>query len=146
MRQSHVSCTIDAPADAAWRILIDVRRWPEWGPSVRSATVDGDGHEISSGATGTVTTAVGLTLPYRITAWEPARTWTWRVGSIPATSHTVRPLTDRRCEVSFGVPWVAAPYLAVCRIALGRIERSLTSVDRSAPRAHDEAGGRPDVI
>jgi hypothetical protein len=33
----------------------------------------------------------------------------------------VEPLGPDRCRLSFGVGWVALPYLAVCRVAIGRI-------------------------
>jgi hypothetical protein len=125
MREIHVSRTIDAPAGAAWELLTDVRRWPEWGPSVRSATVAGGGHLIGPNATGSVATVAGVRLPYRVTSWDTGRSWSWDVASLPATSHAVRALDDRRCEVSFGVPWFVAPYAAVCRIALRRIASAL---------------------
>lgn len=125
MREIHVSRTIDAPAAAAWDLLVDVRRWPEWGPSVRSASVDGDGHRIGADATGSVETVARVRLPYRVTSWVADRSWSWDVASLPATSHEVRPIDDRRCEVVFGVPLLAAPYAAVCRIALGRIASAL---------------------
>ncbi|MFN3216539.1 MAG: hypothetical protein ACE367_08600 [Acidimicrobiales bacterium] len=55
--------------------------------------------------------------------------WTWReieswkVAGVPATSHAVEALGDDRCRAGFGVPVAAAPYLAVCALALRRIER-----------------------
>jgi hypothetical protein len=35
----------------------------------------------------------------------------------------VEALGPDRCRVGFGVPWVAAPYLLVCRAAIIRIRR-----------------------
>lgn len=127
MRELHVSRTIDAPASAAWDLLVDVRRWPEWGPSVRGASVDGGGHRIGPDATGSVETVARVRLPYRVTGWDADRAWSWDVASLPATSHGVRPLDDRRCVVTFGVPWPVAPYAVVCRIALARIASALES-------------------
>lgn len=121
MRAIEVTRTVEASADAAWAVLVDVREWPRWGPSVRNAVVDGGGHRIAEGATGTVETVARVSLPFRITEWEDGRRWGWRVGSIPATTHEVRPLDGDRCEIVFGVPWPAAPYAVVCRAALARI-------------------------
>lgn len=122
---------VDAPASEVWELLADPSMWPRWGPSVRRATIDGG--ELRTGATGTVTTAVGVRLPVEITRVEPGRSWRWKVAGIPATDHTVEPLGPRRCRVGFGVPLPAAPYLAVCRVALHRIEQ-LAVPDRAAPR------------
>ena len=32
----QIDCIIEAPAGIVWRILIDTREWPIWGPSVRA--------------------------------------------------------------------------------------------------------------
>jgi hypothetical protein len=112
---------IEAPADAVWDVLVDLDAWPEWGPSVRSATVEGG--VLTAGARGTVRTAVGATLPFEVTTFEPGHRWAWKVGGIDATDHRVEPLGPDRCRLGFGVAWPAAAYLGVCRIALGRIER-----------------------
>jgi len=43
------------------------------------------------------------------------------VLSIPATNHVVEAAPPGGCRVSFAVPTPAIAYLAVCRLALGRI-------------------------
>ena len=88
---------------------------------MRSAVLDDGGHRLTPEATGTVLTAVGVSVRFVVTEWVDGERWGWDVLGLPATSHTVRVLTEDRCEVGFEVPWFAAPYLAVCRVALGRI-------------------------
>lgn len=127
MRHLHVSRTIEAPAADAWELLVDTRRWPVWGPTVRGAELDDGGHRIGSGTTGRVRTVAGPTVPFEVTDWQEGRTWGWEVASLPATTHHVTEIGPGRCEVAFGVPWVAAPYLAVCRWALARIAAELES-------------------
>lgn len=112
--------SIDAPAEQVWTLLTDLELWPEWGPSVRRATLSTERFEL--GATGEITTVVGLTLPFEITTYEPGTQWAWKVAGIGATDHRVEPLGPERCRVGFGVPLVAAPYMVVIRAALGRIE------------------------
>lgn len=127
MRRFDVAREVDASPAAAWRALVDTSVWPAWGPSVRSAEIDGGGHLLRAGATGTVTTVVGLRLPFEVTDWSDGERWAWDVARVPATGHAVRPSVGDRCQVVFEVPWVAAPYAAVCRLALGRIADVLTA-------------------
>ena len=119
MRRLWVTSDFDVPAVQMWNLLVDPAQWSAWGPSVRGVAIDGA--VLSKGATGTVTTAVGAKLPFRITAFEPGESWSWEVAGVGATDHDVTPLGADRCRVGFGVPWVAAPYLAVCRVALRRM-------------------------
>lgn len=108
-----------------WDILVDVERWPSWGSSIRGAHVDGDGTRIGPGATGSVTTIVGVRLPFRITDWVDDTSWRWHVAGLPATGHAVEAVSEERCRVSMDVPWFAAPYAAVLRRALVNIDRDL---------------------
>lgn len=124
MRLLWVTGEVEAPAAVVWDLLTDPARWPSWGPSVRSAVVDGG--VLRGGATGSVRTVLGVTVPFEVTAFEAGRRWAWKVGGVEATDHRVEPLGPGRCRVGFGVPWAAAPYLGVCRLAIGRLRRSAT--------------------
>jgi hypothetical protein len=68
-----------------------------------------------------VTTAFGVTLPFEVTGYQEGARWGWTVAGVPATEHIVEPLGAERCRAGFGVPWLAAPYLVVCRVALSRL-------------------------
>jgi hypothetical protein len=110
---------IEAPPCAVWGLLTNLEYWPLWGPTVRRARIHGD--RLEAGAKGTVTTVMGFTLPFEITGYNDGARWTWKVAGVAATDHTVDALGQRRSRVGFGVPWPAAPYLAVCRVALHRL-------------------------
>ena len=114
----EVSRVVAADPGEAWNLLTHTRRWPEWGPSVTA--VDPEDAQITEDMTGRLRTPVGVWLPFRITGVDPPHTWEWRVLGLPATSHRVEAVPGG-CRVSFGVPVVASPYLAVCRTALSRI-------------------------
>ena len=146
MKRLHVSRTIDVPAAAVWDLLTDTDQWPTWGPSIRAATCETP--VFGLGSTGTVTAVGGLRLAYTVTAFEPGQSWSWRIhrrtqrprekrdgggverlrgswwsGGVPATDHSVEDVGPGRCRVTFGVPAVLWPYLAVCAVALRRIDR-----------------------
>lgn len=107
-----------------WALLANPADWPRWGPSVVAAQVEGG--RLRPGGRGTVTTILGLRLPFEVTVYEEETRWAWKVAGVPATDHTVTALGPDRCRVAFGVPWPAAPYLAVCRVALRRLARLAT--------------------
>ncbi|QCC52671.1 SRPBCC family protein [Halapricum salinum] len=117
-RRLVVEREMDAPAEAVWDVLRDTTLWPRWGPSVTA--VECDRRYIERGTTGRVRLPGGVWIPFEITTCENYR-WTWTVSRIPATGHSVEPLTERRCVAAFDVPLVAAGYLPVCRRALSRI-------------------------
>jgi hypothetical protein len=121
-----VAGVMPAPPAAAWQLLTDTRTWPSWGPTIRDVTVDDpeQGPVISAGTTGTVRTVVGVTLPFRVVHLDDGVRWTWRVAGVPATGHRVEPHPEG-CRVVFEVPALAAPYAAVCHLALRRIRRLL---------------------
>ena len=122
MRTFDISRHLDAPAASVWDALVDTRRWPAWGPTVAAGKVDGGGPRIGPGATGRVRTAVGLSLPFRVTAWEEGRRWAWAVGGVAATGHRVED-EGGGCLATIEVPVWAPAYAAVCWVALGRLGR-----------------------
>jgi hypothetical protein len=115
---------IEAPAETLWDLLTDPQQWPSWGPTVRGVELKGERFEL--GATGTISSVAGVELSFEITDFDPGARWAWNVAGIPATDHTVELVEAGRCRVGFGVPWAAAPYLSVCRLALQRLERIAT--------------------
>ena len=114
---------IQAPASAAWKLLTDTTRWPEWGPSI--SHVESAEQYIGPGSTGRVQTIIGVWLPFRVTEFVAGQRWGWEVAGIPATDHRVESLGPDRCRVSFEVPLLADPYLAVCKLAAQRIRNIL---------------------
>ncbi|WP_028645046.1 SRPBCC family protein [Nocardioides sp. URHA0020] len=117
---------VAAPAELAWQELVELGRWPHWGPSVRAARLDDGGALLSAGATGAVQTAVGLWLPFEIEEWHESasrRSWSWRVAGVRATDHRVLTTGPSTCRVEMSVPWWAPAYLGVVGLALPRIGR-----------------------
>jgi uncharacterized protein YndB with AHSA1/START domain len=133
VRHVWIHRDIAAPAHVVWQLLIDPAHWPGWGPSVRGARLH-DG-VMQLGSTGVVSTVLGVDLPFEVTTFEPGARWAWKVGGIPATDHTVTSIDPDHCRVGFGVPLPAAPYIAVCRSALARLEQAANAA-ATAQRTH----------
>ncbi len=114
---------IPAAPEVVWELLTCPARWPEWGPTVRSATGP---PVIAAGARGSVTPIVGPPLRYRITEFEPGRSWSWTVAGVRATDHRIKPRrrADGRlmAELTLTAPWWAPIYLPVLWLAARRIE------------------------
>ncbi len=123
MEQLTTAVAINVPATTAWELLIDTRRWPEWGPSV--TRVDCADRCIGPGTVGRVQTAFGPWLSFQITEFIAGQYWHWKVAGIPATGHRVLSIGPSLCRVVFEVPVLAAPYLVVCRLAAQRIKNIL---------------------
>jgi hypothetical protein len=123
-----VGMTIHCAAEDAWRLLIDTQQWPRWGPSVSEVACD---HRfIGPDSKGRVKTLLGFWVPFAISEYREQRFWSWRIGRFPATGHRISVEDETTCMVAFDMPWWALPYLIVCRIALGRIRRLLTTDGR----------------
>ena len=120
-----IAMAIHCTAEDAWRRLTDTQQWPHWGPSVSEVACDQ--RFIGPGSKGRVKTSLGFWVPFTITEYRNQRFWSWRIGPFPATGHRVSIEDETTCVVAFDMPWWAFPYLIVCRIALGRIKRLLTS-------------------
>ncbi|MEM4782102.1 MAG: SRPBCC family protein [Halalkalicoccus sp.] len=120
-RTIDVTRVIDAPAEAVWDLLVDTRRWPEWGPSITD--VECRDRRIRPGSTGRVRLVGGAWVPFEVT-YRDAYRWTWEVAGIPATGHRVEP-RNGSCRAVFEVPLLAAGYVPVCRLALSRLARAV---------------------
>ena len=119
-----VGTHIDAPVSRVWRLITDTQTWTHWGPSLKE--VDSPERFIRAGLTGRIRTPFGIWAPFTIDTFEPEQYWDWRVVGVPATGHRVDPRGPNRCRLTFTVPFWAAGYGVVCRVALNRIKRLLT--------------------
>ncbi|PSP55484.1 polyketide cyclase [Halobacteriales archaeon QS_1_67_19] len=113
-RRIEVVDEIDAPAERLWELLIDTRRWPEWGPWVEDVTADH--RRVRTGTTGAIETPIGVRIPFEITGCVTFR-WTWEIADVPATGHRVEPL-NAHSRVVFEVPLLGAGSAPLCARAL----------------------------
>ncbi|WP_293030620.1 SRPBCC family protein [Natronococcus sp.] len=120
-RRLEASHVLAAPPAAAWELLVDTRRWPEWSPLISG--VDATDACVRAGTTGRVRIP-GAWLPFEVVDCTDRR-WTWRVAGISATGHRVDELGADRCRVVFELPLSGTGYVPVCLRALERIEAVL---------------------
>jgi uncharacterized protein YndB with AHSA1/START domain len=92
MRVSH-ALHIDAPPESVWRVTVDIERWPEWTPTVTSAT------RLDSGAL-RLGSRARLSQPMQppgewvVTRFEPMRAFAWethRRGLRMCGTHELHP-------------------------------------------------------
>jgi hypothetical protein len=82
-----VDCRADA--DTVWALISRPDQWARWAPHVRGARGLGE-PEVRTGARGSALLLGALPVPARVTAKQPRRAWTWRVGPLQLR-HRVRP-------------------------------------------------------
>lgn len=113
--------------ETVWSVITDVQSWPRWGPTVSAARVDGDSG-LAVGARGTVTTAVGLSLPFEITDFVERRLWAWKVAGVGATRHEVIEVPGWLCpELRCSGLGGGVSAGACCRTAAHRTDLGRTS-------------------
>lgn len=113
------SFAADSLADpaAAWALLARPGRWHVWAPHVRGAWGLG-GEEVEAGARGLVRAFGALPVPAVITAKEPQRSWTWRVGPAEMV-HRVEPRAGG-CRVAIDLR-APAPLEGALALAYGPV-------------------------
>jgi uncharacterized protein YndB with AHSA1/START domain len=82
-----VAAHSDAPPERVWALYAQPDRWREWAPHIRSPRGLGS-PEVEAGARGSIRLAGVAPIPARITAVDPGKAWTWRVGPL-SLRHTV---------------------------------------------------------
>lgn len=81
------SAIVEARADAVWRVLSDVARWPEWSPTMTWVQPLGEWSELTPG-TRTRIKQPGLPVNlWVVRTIEPGRSFTWTTGNPLFTVH-----------------------------------------------------------
>jgi uncharacterized protein YndB with AHSA1/START domain len=121
---------IDCPADAAWSLLGDPERLPEWWPGIVSAQVDGSSRVVTTGA--------GLPIPEAIVTNDRlARRFQYRITGPVVQEHLstldVLDLEDGTCVAVYGADAVPATMALVIAGAAGSALEKAKSILEGAP-------------
>ena len=117
-----VSRTLAAPPDEVWRLLVEVENWPRWGPTVSHVRLDHSGgriHEGQHGRGGAADRRAPAVPRHGLRGGPPLVLARGGGAGDLARVEAVGAGT----RVTFGVPWWAPAYLAICELALRRLER-----------------------
>jgi hypothetical protein len=118
--------TAESPAspEEAWSLLARPSRWPEWAPHIRGAWGLGD-PEVQEGRLGAVRLMGVVPVPAYVTAVDPGRSWTWRVGPLTLI-HSVDPVGGgSRVSMTLDGP---APIVLTYAPVVGALTRRLARV------------------
>ena len=85
-----------ASPNSLWDLITDTTQWPQWGPTVKGVRISE--RYICTGSKGQVLTSVGFWIPFVITDYEHKSFWGWKVASIKATGHRIRPTNRGGCS------------------------------------------------
>lgn len=84
---------INAPPEVVWDVTRDVERWPEWTPTVTSATLLGE-RTLRLGATARIKQPGQAEAQWVVTSFEDGRRFTWetrRPGLRMIATHEIFP-------------------------------------------------------
>ncbi len=119
------------PAEA-WSLIAEPGRWAEWAPHVRGAWNLG-APEVQTGKLGAARLMGVVPVPAKVTAKEPGRSWTWRVGPLTLV-HAVHPTpVGSRISITLDGPGpVTAAYGPVVQLMVRRLARVAAASSASA--------------
>ena len=142
-----VSRQSTAPPDRLWAVLSDVRRWPQWLPTVDAVTPREPDRPDEVGAVYTVEQPGMPRADWTMTDIDPGRSFTWesaRPGIRTVGTHTLTPAPDGSTTIALGIEWsgLLAPLV---RLTLGRksldyVTREAAALDSTAKAAEPATG------
>jgi hypothetical protein len=113
----------DAAPDAAWALISQPARWPEWAPHIGGAWSLGE-PEVELGRTGAARLFGLLPVPARIVGKTAGQDWTWQVGVVRMRHRVAAGIVAIDLQAPGPLePAIAAAYGPVIRWSLRRLAR-----------------------
>ena len=98
------SIDIDATPARVWQVMSDVKKWPEWTPSIESVEAAPD--TLSVGSRATVKAKGTPRATWTITEFNPGRNFTWITsvrGSKTVGEHVIAPNGEGKSRVTLAI-------------------------------------------
>jgi len=78
--------TVNVPLQRAWDHLARIEQWPSWAPHIKKIELQPPG-ELGPASTGVIHLANGMKPAFRMTEFNPSRSWKWVGPFLWATVH-----------------------------------------------------------
>jgi carbon monoxide dehydrogenase subunit G len=130
----QTSVAIAAPADEVWRVLSDIRGWPDWTPTVTA--VDGPVAPLRLGHVHVVTQPRRRPTPYTVEDLVDGRSFMWASGNAMVrqqADHEVVPVGDG-CFVTLSFEMTGTLGNLLANLATTRI-RAFVDAEAAALKA-----------
>jgi hypothetical protein len=128
----------NAPPEVVWALVARPAEWSRWAPHVRGAWRLG-APEVEAGRSGAVRVFGLAPVPARITAKDPGRSWSWKVGPV-AVAHRVEAVgAGSAATFELTAPPAIEPFL---RLSYGPLT-ALLARNLARVAAQDAQAGRP---
>jgi len=140
--QYEVSVDVSASPERVWAVLVDVERWPDWTPSMTRV------QRRDHGAFG-IGSAVRVKQPrlpatvWRVTAFEPGRSFSWTAGGPGVQTeagHRLAPGADGSVTVTLTIRQ-SGPLAGPLWRLLSGLTRRYVSTEARSLKHRCEAGG-----
>jgi uncharacterized membrane protein len=137
------SVRIGADPETIWTVLADLEHWPDWTASMARVEVLGDG-PIGVGTRVRVKQPRLPTVVWRVTEWQPGRSFTWEAERTPVPSvgeHRIEPAGDGGSTVSL-VFEQRGPLAPLLGLLSGRMTRRYVALEAAGLRTRCESARR----
>ena len=78
--------TVELPVEKAWQHLARLEQWPSWARHIRQIKVEPTG-ELAATSKGSLHLKNGIKPCFKVTEFDPYRSWKWVGGFLWATVH-----------------------------------------------------------
>lgn len=133
--QYTTTLQLQVPAQRAWGVLVDVRRWPDWTPTVTAVDAPA---ELQTGQNITITQPGRRPVLYNVERLEFGRQFRWgsnRGGVRQWANHLITPDGEQACivELTFAMTGLLGAVLG--RLGASKI-RAMVDAEAAALTAH----------
>jgi uncharacterized membrane protein len=133
---------IAAPPDIVWNVMVDVERWPEWTPSIKTVRKL-DAGPLKVGSRARIKQPKLLPAVWTVTRFNAGHSFTW-VSGVPGLHtvgyHAIKPAGDG-CEVTLVVLFEGM-FAGIAARVFRKLNEEYLQMEANGLKRHCETGGR----